>query len=183
MRPMKVFVIATTTFAGILLGIYVVRWFADKTTTQSLSPDEAYRVSLVEVRPKMPGRIDRNVKVCFATLDKEDKHEIKEETLFTSPDEGKPIGSERFIWSKDSAYVLLVGKHFFVAAELPLRGGEQAYFLYHVPSKRSWCNSRQIGRKHGKLSESDLRGIDFVQPVLLCPGPSLKEPPVSRPPD
>lgn len=156
-----------STIVALLLAIGHLRWLADSTTTQSLSPDEAYRVHLVESRPNLPLKLDRNFRVVLASLDKDDKHEITRETVFTSPDEGRPIGSERFIWSKDSEYVLLVGKRFLVATDLPLGHGEQAYFLYHLPSKRSWTNAKQGSGKHGKLTEYELRQIDFAQPVAL----------------
>lgn len=158
------FVVGATVALLIVYG--PVQWFADSTTSQSLSPDERYRVYLVESKPNLPLRIDRNVKLYLATLD-DYKHEIERADLFVSPDEGRPIGSERFLWSRDSAYLLLVGKHFFVATDLPIADGEQAYFLYHVPSKRSWCNSRQATGKNGALTDDQLRGIDFMQPVTL----------------
>jgi hypothetical protein len=166
-RIVKMMLIVTTAIAAVLLAIGASSWFADSTTTQSLSPDEAYRICLVERTPNLPLKIDRNFKVILATLHKHGHQEITQETLFTSPDEGKPIGSERFIWSKDSEYVLLVGKHFVVATDLPVGAGEQAYFLYHVPSNRSWCNSNQAIGKHAKLTEGELCGIDFVPPVTL----------------
>jgi hypothetical protein len=151
--------------ATILFAIGPMRWCADSITTQSLSPDDTYRIYLTESKPNLPLTIDRNFKLSLAILDKDDKHEIARETLYISPDEGKPIGSERFIWSKDSKYVLLVGKHFFVATDLQVGHDEQAYFLYHAPSKRSWCNSQQAKGKHGILTEDELREIDFEQPI------------------
>jgi hypothetical protein len=156
-----------STVAVVMLAMGVLPWFADTTTTQSLSPDEGYRITLVEIKPNTPLRIDRNFKLLLATLDTEDKRETNKDTLFRSPDEGKPIGSERFVWSRDSTYVLLVGKHFFVAGDLAVGNGEQAYFLYHLPSKRSWCNSKQASGTQGQLTGEQLREIDFVQPVEL----------------
>jgi hypothetical protein len=82
--------------------------------------------------------VDRNFTI---RLESRDEGEIR--TVFSSPDEGMPEGTERFIWSGDSQYVLLVGSHFFVERSVAVGHSEQAYLLLHLPTKRVWCNSRQ----------------------------------------
>jgi hypothetical protein len=63
--------------------------------------------------------------------------------VFRSPDEGIPRGTERFIWSEDSQFLLLVGKHFFLRRCCTLQSGDEAYLLLHVPSRQMWCNASQ----------------------------------------
>ncbi len=143
-------------------------WFSDTTTTISLSPNEAYWIRLVERKPNLPIRIDRNFKIILET-----RANSQEELIFDSPDEGTPIGTERFIWSKDSDYVLLVGKHFFT--EPPhIRisdDGSEAYFLYHVPTRRKWYNTKQTHTLAPALTKELLRGIKFEQSVQFDDDP------------
>ena len=150
---------------GVWLGAAGTRLVGNDTTTRSLSPDDVWRVSLVEISPKV--NIDRDFTITLEEL----AHDRRptQETLFKSPDEGRPVGSERFIWSKDSTYVLLVGRRFTVAQDIAVGNGEQAYFLYHVPSKRSWCNARQVNWLPA-ITPEILGAIDFVQPLTLRGG-------------
>ena len=163
-RKLGWIIVAMVTLCGAFLLSRVSLWFTDSTTTQSLSPNDAYRISLVERKPHLPLKIDRNFAIILETL-----ADGEYENLFDAPDEGKPIGSERFVWSKDSDYVLLVGRHFIVDKDLPVGNGEQAYFLYHLPSKRSWRNARQAAGE--RLTATQLEQIDFVPP-LAAPSPS-----------
>lgn len=149
-----------------VVAVVVALKFGDETTTQSLSPNEEYRVSLVEKSPAFPLVVDRNFSVRLATLNSDGHRMVADQTLFISPDEGKPVGSERFIWSKDSAYVLLVGRHFFLAEDISVVGGEQAYLLCHLPTKRIWCNSEQTKTRYSALNVAKLREIEFTLPVL-----------------
>lgn len=153
------------------------RWFSEATTTMSLSPDEKYCISLVELMPDNPFAIDRNFKIVLTRYRDFDKRPFESQCLFNSPDEGRPVGSERFVWSKDSSYVLLVGRHFFVESDIPVVGGEQAYYLYHVSSQRHWCNSKQSKGKNETLTEESLRQIEFALPVLenRCSGPAVQD--------
>ena len=130
----------------------------DRTTVSSLSPDDSVRARLVETFPRF---IDRNFKVRLEFLDREATL-----TIFTSPDEGMPEGSERFIWSKDGTMLLLVGRHFIHAPGPLLETGEDAYFLYHVPSRRGWCASKQQ-RVWPPLTDKTLSQIEFTQEVPL----------------
>ncbi len=107
-----------------------------RTTVTSLSPYGTSRVSLVEVSPSWA--IDRNFQLRIESMS---TGEIR--TVFHSPDEGRPIGSERFLWSRDGTTFLLVGRHFYVKDDLRIATGEQAYFLYEIPTGRGWCSADQ----------------------------------------
>ena len=157
-------------WGALWLLVSFAHWFSDRLTTQSRSPNGAYRIELVERVPDLPLKIDRNFRLYLVALDSSGAQEVSREIIFDSPDEGGPIGSERFIWSQDAEYVLLVGKHVFVETSLTIgASGEQAYFLYHLPTQQSWCNSRQANARHQALTADDLRGIDFAQPVDVLP--------------
>ena len=91
------------------------------------------------------------------------------ETIFRSPDEGRPIGSERFIWSVDGQYLLLVGRHFYVEGSVRLRTGEELYLLYHLPTRRLRCNARPA--QSDRFGFSDLAGISFVEPLTPAETP------------
>lgn len=103
-------------------------------TMSALSPSNRYRALLVE----RPAFIDRNFDVVILDVDTDN-----ERTIFTSPDEGRPIGSERFLWSRDDQYLLLLGRNFFVAEAAVLDSGEQMYLLHHLPTGGTWCNATQ----------------------------------------
>lgn len=117
------------------------------------SPDGNARVSLFE----QTGLIDRNFEVRI------ESSQIEARTIFSSPDEGKPIGDERFIWSSDSRMVILVGKHFLVAPRFENGRGEVLYFAYDVQAGRSWCNSSQTAGV-GTFSPTDLLGMATWNP-------------------
>ncbi len=104
-------------------------------TTLAPSPDGSNVVALVE----KDAFIDRNFEVrLFRTHESVRRGSI----VFVSPDEGLPVGTERFIWSQDARYILLLGKHFFLTNE-PLQSGDQLYLLYDTKSQKVWCNSPQ----------------------------------------
>ena len=105
-------------------------------TLVSLSPDDRLRVQLVEVSTW----IDRNFQIRLERLPRGTV-----ETLFRSPDEGRPEGSERIVWSPDSRRFALLGRHFFVREGTPSRGGESLYLLCDVASGKLWCNASQAG--------------------------------------
>jgi hypothetical protein len=130
-----------------------------QTTVVSLSPDDSFRVHLMEI--SSGGSIDRNFRV-----DLEDMNKTTISTIFLSPDEGKPAGSERFIWSEDGKAFLLVGRHFFVAEPMKLTTGEEPYLFYHIPSRRGWCNSSQQG-KYPSLSKSMLSAFTFKEKLVF----------------
>jgi hypothetical protein len=122
---------------GVLGGLFGPRLFTQESTTLvSLSTDDQLRVHLVERRGFMT--IDRNFEVRLERLT--DRSVV---TLFRSPDEGRPEGSERVVWSPDGKQFVLVGRHFFVREGVQLPTGESLYLLYDVPSGKLCCNSRQ----------------------------------------
>ena len=141
------------------------RWLAEeRVTTCRLSPDESLRVWLVDLHIHY---LDRNVSI---RLERFRRHQpgLMTTLLKSSADEGKPAGSERFIWSRDSTKVLLVGRHFFVRDDLMLAGGDQIYFLHDVPTGRSWINSEFQSRLPA-LTADRIAGIEFTEPVILQP--------------
>ena len=77
-------------------------------TATSVSPDMKTRIDLVEI----PERFDRNFNLVVREYP-----DMNPRIIFQSPDEGRPAGSERFVWSSTGHRVLLLGKHFFVPAE------------------------------------------------------------------
>ncbi len=84
-------------FLGLVTDIAVMWLFsirADRTTDSSLSPDDSIRARLVEVGPTWD--LDRNFVIRLGFLRKDTTR-----TIFRSPVEGRPVGSDRFIWSGD----------------------------------------------------------------------------------
>ena len=140
--------------AGFLLGWWSVRTTPADVTTSLLSPNEKMRAVLVEHPLSF---IDRNFRVY---LEKTENPGALSSELFRSPDEGRPIGSERFLWSGDNTRILLLGRHFFVKPEVQLRNGESLYLLYDVPSGRIWCNASQQDR-YPHFGEEELSGYNF----------------------
>lgn len=117
-------------------------------TVTSLSPDDKFRVTLVERRLG----IDRNFQVRLENL--------KTGTVgvvFDSPDEGRPVGSERFVWSADSSRFVLLGRHFFQADVNCLSTGEQPYLMIDLSSGKTWCNSHQQAKYPG-FTVAELKG-------------------------
>ena len=130
---MRIAIATVALVIGILLGFGGAR-FGEQTTLVSLSPDEATRVWIVE----RSHWIDRNFEVRV-----EDMKTQKMKTVFTSPDEGRPIGSERVVWSTDSSRFLLLGRHFYALPESRLPSGESLYLLHDQKSGKIWCNATQ----------------------------------------
>jgi hypothetical protein len=79
----------------------------------SESKDGAYRVWLYE----HPNRMDRNFDLWVERVADGFKTNI-----FQSPDEGRPIGTERIIWNREHNEFVLVGREFYVenGPRLPL---------------------------------------------------------------
>jgi hypothetical protein len=121
-------------------------------TVTSFSPDDALRVVVVE----RPGYIDRNFEVRL-----EDTATGQTRTVFQSPDEGRPIGSERVVWSADGSRFLLLGRHFFVTERGKLSTGEQAYLMMDVRTGQVWCNASQQSQHVGFGVEA-LRTVRWV---------------------
>ncbi len=151
---------------GLLLACGWIRSFPflrsprrEETTTTLLSPDERTLALLVE----LPGFLDRNFDV---RLRRRDDPKLVTETIFSSPDEGRPVGSERFIWSLDGEWLLLVGRHFCVKGSCRLTSGEDVYLLCNVPTGTTWSNAAQAA-DYEPFGAEKLVGIDFGQSVKL----------------
>ncbi len=107
----------------------------DGATARSVSPNGKYCIILAEHKGR---NIDRNFDVLVS------EQGSKWKVIFTSPDEGSPPGTERFLWSSDSRYVLLVGRNFFVVKKgESLESGELLYLLLDVQTGKIKCNARQ----------------------------------------
>lgn len=141
-------------------GVMTFRWFVSESVTlRSLSPDDQWTVHLIE----RPSFLDRNFKLVL----KGDSQEGAA-TIFRSPDEGRPIGSERIVWSPDSTQFALLGRHFYTDGKGQLANGETLYLLYDLPSGKSWCNSPQ----QTEYPNFTLRDAPWIAPFV---GESIPE--------
>lgn len=125
----------------------------DSVALTSLSPDDALCVKLVEVESSF--RVARNFRILLTYLGSGEAR-----TVFHSPDEGRPIGSERVVWSADSSRFLLVGRHFIVSEGARLPTGEAAYLMMDVPTGQIWCNATQQSSLRG-FGIEDLRSVNW----------------------
>ena len=116
-------------------------------TMSSLSPNDQWRVILAERRLD----IDRNFVIQL-----EEVKSGRVRTVFNSPDEGRPVGSERIIWSVDSRRFLVLGRHFYGSNAARFSTGEQPYLLMDLPTGKAWCNA---GQQEG-LPEFGREGLD-----------------------
>jgi len=139
----------------------VMAWMAGarETTCSSISPDQRFEILLID--QKYPF-IDRNFRILL--------HDLEQGTtsrLFQSPDESVQCDSDRFIWSKDGRYFLLVGPEFFVHDDhrVMLKTGEFAYYLYNLSTKEAWCNASQQRDLSRVITKAQLEEIDFVEEV------------------
>jgi hypothetical protein len=121
-------------------------------TLTNLSLDDTLQVIVVE----RPAFIDRNFEVRVENI-----NSGRESTVFRSPDEGRPVGSERIVWSADGSRFLLVGRHFFVSDRGKLPSGEQAYLMMDLRSGRLWCNARQQS-EHPGFGVEELREVRWL---------------------
>ena len=130
-----------------------------RVTARSLSPDERLLVELHE----RPAYIDRNF---FITLRDRYAKAGASPVIFESPDEGRPICTEYFLWSADGRSVLLVGRHFYTKPELRLANGEIVYLLYDTQTGGIWCNSQQRPEMT-RIDEPLLRQHGFSFPITI----------------
>lgn len=157
---------------GVGIGFVAARMLPHEETTLSrLSPNDRYRVRLIEP-PRLPFYIDRNFELRI-----EDLETGSIRTIFRSPDEGRPEGSEQVIWSLDSSRFILIGRHYSMVHEDQLPGGLQLYLLYDIESGRLWCNSRQQSA-HPPFSLDDLLATPWEIPL---PGTDTGNPPDRSP--
>ncbi len=122
----------------------------DVVSLESVSPDGKNKVRLVELPV-----FDRNFQVHLI------QQGVSTNIIYSSPDEGRPVGTERVVWSKDSDYFVLVGKHFTVTKEYKRPNGEQLYLLYQLSAKKLWSNALQAN--HAKFTSAELAGIVFTE--------------------
>jgi len=163
MTGMRRFLVGSAiAFVSILIGIGLGELYQSfakgSTTVTRLSPDETARARVDEGPPI---GLDRNF-----TIRLEDLRDRKSATIFRSPDEGGPPGTERLIWSKDGAWLLLVGRHFYVREDLFLDNGDQLYFLHHRPTGRSWLNSAEAAVLP-RLKAEMIREVEFTEAVRM----------------
>ncbi len=144
-----------------MMGWFVRGWPVGlELSLRSLSPDDRWEVQLLEIRPKLA--IDRN----FVLRVKDNKLGTSKD-IFSSPDEGRPEGSERFIWSDDSTRFLLAGRHFFANTETPtLPNGDALYLMYDVKTGELWCNASQAHFK--PFTAADVELIRWREPLILA---------------
>jgi hypothetical protein len=140
--------------ASLLLAVTLAR--APATTVVSLAPNEKLRVHLVELR----WRLDRNFELRL-----ENVATGATTVIFSSPDEGVPIGSERVLWSRDSSRVLLVGRHFSLARDERIASGEALYLLYDARTGEAWCNASQQ-RRLPSFTYADVAAVDWATPDI-----------------
>lgn len=112
----------------------------ERLTLISVSPDDSTRALLVEPR----SFIDRNFEV---RIQEEGKSPI---TIYRSPDEDKPAGSERIIWSRDGSQFMLVGRHFISRRfdDFKLKNGEILYLMYNTKTKQMYCHWQNLPKFH-----------------------------------
>lgn len=140
--------------AAAAAGGYALRGsalFDRPVTLTSLSPDDTLRVALIELP-----RFDRNFQLRL-----QDTRTGKTRTVFESPDEGRPIGSERIVWSTDSSRFIVLGRRFRVRPSGILSYGEQAYLMMDVRSGQLWCNATQK-TAHPGFGVAELRTIRWL---------------------
>lgn len=157
-----------------IAGVARLLQVEEKATLTSLSPDDAYRVRIVERK----GR-SRAFHLRLQRL----KPEGEPETLAAwSGDEGRPAGSERVVWSVDGGRVLLLGRHFSVVDAARLPNGEQMYLLYDLASRILGDNAKE--RKGPGFTLADVRRVKWFgwAPPSADAPPARPTPPPSRPP-
>lgn len=83
-------------------------------------------------------------------------------TIWTSPDEAAP-GGERFVWSRDGRFVLLLAPKLHAYDHACLDAGEYLYLLVDAVSGTVRSNATQ--QPAAPFTVLDLAGIDFVEPL------------------
>jgi hypothetical protein len=122
------------------------------------SPDEKYLAELVESFSGGIGNGDRHIEVRVSSLNTSNS---KSETIFKSPDVGAQ--TERLLWSKDSRYLLLLGKPggLAVGPDAVTDRGEVLYLFYGLQKRELKCNETQLRTPMKSFDVTDLTGIDF----------------------
>jgi hypothetical protein len=141
--------------------------FQDKHTVPIVarSPDSRWEARLIE----MPEMIDRNFEIRLSDLQQRPPTEV---TIFRSPDEGRPPGTERFLWSEDSRFLLLLGKRFVTEGPTRLRTGEDMYLLYDLKTKRLWSNAQQTNLERFTINK--IAALDFGESLDILGKPEAQ---------
>lgn len=145
------------------IGLWIVASVSgvfDRPISASRPSPDGSKVAMLAETPKWIPSIDRNFD--FAIKDK--KTGIRK-VVFKSPDEGA-AGTERFIWSKNSTHVLLVGRNFSLDQKLQLQTGESVYILFNVDNGQIACNASQRP-DYPRVTKEELDKIEFEEPLGL----------------
>lgn len=124
---------------------------------EQVSPDGRQVAILREVN-RSTFNIDRNFDVGVRAAN---STEIR--WLFSSPDEGRPEGTEHFIWSSDSRHVLLLGRQ-FVTETGTLPNGEQMYLLIDTQTGQARCNATQSAAERFGVDDVRAAGVPLPAP-------------------
>jgi len=120
------------------------------------SPDGKYWAELVE---KPVGGIFNGDRHFEVRITPQNTNSAQPKMIYRSPDVGSP--SERFLWSDDSRYLLLVGKSVCVGPESVADSGEYMYLLYDLETRELRCNEEQLDTPMKRFDFNDLSGINF----------------------
>jgi hypothetical protein len=132
-----------------------------------VSPDGRYRAKVVEIGGFY--KADRNFEVVLT-----DVRDGSDTIVFTSPDEGRPAGTERFVWNAGGESFALLGRHFFTEDDYRFANGECLYLVYRIPTRDLWCNATQA--KSPRLSLWDAGAMGFKLPDIGRRQKSADEP-------
>lgn len=149
------FIILLSFLSGLLI-INLVNNTKEIITINSLSPNEHYRVKLIEVKTDF-SRVGRNFRITIEHLNINQNLPI---VIFNSPDEGLPIGTEEIIWSKDSSKFLIIGNYFITKEKDTLQSGKLLYLLYNLNTKQVNCNALQQN-KYPTFKLNNIKGISW----------------------
>ena len=136
-------------FPSICFLVVLVLAGCDRThvSLSSTSPNGSNQVEIVELKRFA----DRNFVLRL--------HRGGTQTnMFYSPDEG-PAGTERILWSKDSAWMLLIGRNFVVEEQAKLPDGQQLYLLCDINSGDMRCNASQS--QHRRFAITDVAAFSW----------------------
>jgi hypothetical protein len=129
----------------------------ERVTTSSLSPNDKVRVLLVEPQ----NFIDRNFEIRIQSEESRDSV-----TIFRSPDEGKPAGSERIIWNHNGSRFALLGRHFInknISESFKTKKGETFYLVYDLSLKKLYYHFPDIlvGYTCSQISIENMKEFGF----------------------
>lgn len=136
--PIRLWMVIGTLGVAVLVSLTIIKSLTGRVPArlEVASPDNAI-VAVLEERSGQ--QLDRNFRVGIRRRDEKDYR-----WLLNSPDEGRPPGSERFLWSADGRYVALIGEHFYVMEGSATASGVQLYLVYDCQNNRLWCNASQL---------------------------------------